>query len=196
MKIFRPIRTASRFGAALFAFALVGTLAGCGGGGNDDGDNARGLTARATLIDTSGRSVGNAFFLQNAPSDPVTIRVQVAGLTPGPHGMHLHEVGRADPNANPPFATAGAHFNPGNKKHGIGKGDGPHAGDLPSLNIGTDPEAVFELTTNRVTLFGGANSLFDSDGSALIIHANSDDQRTDPDGGSGARLICGVVTRD
>ncbi|MBC8139637.1 MAG: superoxide dismutase family protein [Fibrella sp.] len=193
MKNFRTIRTASRFGVVLLALTMGGVIVGCGG--SDDNDN-QGMTASAALIDTGGRSVGTARFTQERPTDPVTIRVQVTGLTPGQHGIHLHQVGRAEPNANPPFATAGEHINPSTKEHGLQNPDGSHDGDLPNLNVGVDDRAIFELTTTRVTLYDGANSLFDSDGSALIIHASPDDQRTDPTGGTGARVVCGVVTRD
>lgn len=194
MKTFRSIEIASRFGVALLAVTMIGVLAGCGGG--DDDDNDQGLRATANLIDASGRSVGTASFEQSSPSVPVTIRLQVSGLAQGQHGMHLHTVGRADSSANPPFATAGEHISLSGKEHGLQNPDGPHEGDLPNLNIGTDENELFELTTNRVTLYGGANSLFDSDGSALVIHANPDDQRTNPTGGSGARVVCGVITRN
>lgn len=193
MKTFRSIGTVPRFGATLLVLTLIGTLAGCGGGSSDDN---QGLRATATLIDTSGRSVGTASFEQNNPSAPVTIRLQVSGLAPGQHGMHLHSVGRAEPNASPAFATAGEHISLTGKEHGLQNPDGPHEGDLPNLNIGTDDSALFEVPTNRVTLYEGTNSLFDSDGSAIVIHASPDDQRTDPTGGSGARVVCGVITRD
>ena len=194
MKTFRTIQTASRLGLVVLSLTTAFALTGCGGG--DDDDNNAGASALATLIDTGGRNVGTASFTQNRPTDPVTIRVQVSGLTPGQHGIHFHQVGVADPTANPPFSTAGEHINVSGKEHGLQNPDGSHDGDLPNLNVTSDDRAIFTFTSNRVTLYGGANSLFDADGSSIIIHAGTDDQRTDPAGNSGARVVGGVVVRN
>lgn len=150
---------------------------------------AVGERAVAPLRDAEGRVMGMALFVQEAQG--VRISVTVKGLTPGEHGIHIHAVGKCEP---PDFLSAGPHFNPTNKKHGLNNPEGPHAGDLPNLVVGEDGSAVYEHITNLVTLTPGELSLFDEDGSSLVIHANPDDQITDPAGNSGARVLCGVIT--
>ncbi len=150
---------------------------------------AVGERAAAPLRDAEGKVVGVALFVQEAQG--VRISVTVKGLSSGEHGIHIHAVGTCEP---PDFLSAGPHFNPTNKKHGLNNPEGPHAGDLPNLVVGEDGSAVYEHVTDHVTLTPGELSLFDEDGSALIIHAGPDDQSTDPAGNSGARLLCGVIT--
>jgi Cu-Zn family superoxide dismutase len=134
--------------------------------------------------------VGAAEIVQGA--NGVAISVKVTMLPPGNHGIHIHEVGKCDP---PDFASAGGHLNPERKQHGLENPQGPHAGDLSNLEVGPDGSGSLAVTTNRVTLSGGADSLFGPDGTSLVIHANPDDQRTDPDGNSGARIACGAIAR-
>jgi Cu-Zn family superoxide dismutase len=150
---------------------------------------AVGERAAAPLRDAEGKVLGVALFVQEPQG--VRISVTVKGLSPGEHGIHIHSVGKCEP---PDFLSAGPHFNPTNKKHGLNNPEGPHSGDLPNLVVGEDGSAVYEQVTDRVTLTAGELSLFDEDGSALIIHAGPDDQITDPAGNSGARLLCGVIT--
>ncbi len=150
---------------------------------------AVGERAAAPLRDAEGKVAGVALFVQEAQG--VRISVTVKGLSPGEHGIHIHAVGVCEP---PDFLSAGPHFNSTSKKHGLSNPEGPHAGDLPNLIVGEDGSAVYEHVTDRVTLTPGELSLFDEDGSTLIIHAGPDDQITDPAGNSGARLLCGVIT--
>nr|BAL56409.1 Cu/Zn superoxide dismutase [uncultured Acetothermia bacterium]BAL59491.1 Cu/Zn superoxide dismutase [Candidatus Acetothermum autotrophicum] len=150
---------------------------------------AVGERAVATLRDAEGKVLGVALFVQE--SQGVRISVTVKGLSSGEHGIHIHSVGKCEP---PDFLSAGPHFNPTNKKHGLNNPEGPHAGDLPNLVVNEDGSAVYEHVTNLVTLTPGELSLFDEDGSALVIHAGPDDQSTDPAGNSGARVLCGVIT--
>jgi Cu-Zn family superoxide dismutase len=150
---------------------------------------AVGERAAAPLRNAEGQVLGMAIFTQEAQG--VRISVTVKGLSPGEHGIHIHSVGKCEP---PDFLSAGPHFNPTNKKHGLTNPEGPHAGDLPNLVVGEDGSAVYEHITDRVTLTPGELSLFDEDGSALVIHAGPDDQMTDPAGNSGARVLCGVIT--
>jgi Cu-Zn family superoxide dismutase len=168
--------------ALLTAFALL--LAGCAGLG------ARVTSATADLKNTPGQTVGTATFTE--VSGGVRIVVEVRGLPPGEKGVHIHEVGKCDP---PGFTTAGGHFNPGKRQHGLRNPGGPHAGDLPNIRVEADGNGRLETTTSRVTLSGGPTSLFDGDGSALVVHAAPDDFQTDPTGNSGARIACGVITR-
>jgi Cu-Zn family superoxide dismutase len=150
---------------------------------------AAGERAAAPLRNAEGQVLGMAIFTQEAQG--VRISVTVKGLSPGEHGIHIHSVGKCEP---PDFLSAGPHFNPTNKKHGLTNPEGPHAGDLPNLVVGEDGSAVYEHITDRVTLTPGELSLFDEDGSSLVIHAGPDDQMTDPAGNSGARVLCGVIT--
>jgi superoxide dismutase, Cu-Zn family len=117
----------------------------------------------------------------------------LTGLPAGIHGMHFHQVGRCDA---PNFATAGPHLNPAGAMHGLDNPRGPHAGDLPNEAANDAGQMVVDVATPRVTLGSHpTTSLFDADGTALVIHADRDDQRTDPAGNSGERIACGVVTR-
>jgi Cu-Zn family superoxide dismutase len=147
--------------------------------------------ATAPLVNAGGQEVGE-LTLRDAPGQAVTIDGELRGLPAGTHGIHFHAVGQCD--AAGQFASAGAHFNPAARKHGLESAEGPHAGDLPNLVVGADGRATVRMTTPRVTLGREAASVLDSDGSALVVHAAADDQRTDPSGDSGARIACGVIT--
>jgi Cu-Zn family superoxide dismutase len=147
-------------------------------------------TAGITMKDATGRIVGSGVLLQE--SDGVRILLDVKGFKPGDKGIHIHTVGRCDP---PSFNSAGGHFNPGSKEHGLENPKGPHAGDLPNITIEADGQGHLEYTDPRVTLESGANSLFSLDGTSIVIHEGPDDMRTDPAGNSGARIACGVIVR-
>lgn len=146
--------------------------------------------ATAELKNARGEAVGTASLWEDANGVRIAARVQ--GIPAGRHGIHIHAVGKCDP---PDFTTAGGHYNPGGKKHGLKSLVGSHAGDLPNLDVGTDRTGRLEYVTKLVTLGPGPTSLFDADGSALVIHANPDDEMTDPTGNSGGRIACGVLTR-
>jgi superoxide dismutase, Cu-Zn family len=142
----------------------------------------------AALQTPDGQNVGTATFTQE--SGGVRLRVQATGLPPGPHGIHVHAVGRCDP---PDFMSAGGHFNPTNRQHGLNNPQGAHAGDMPSMTIGPDGSGAFDHLLADVTTAAGTGSLFGPDGTALVIHADPDDQMTDPAGNSGGRIACGVI---
>jgi Cu-Zn family superoxide dismutase len=145
-------------------------------------------SASAELKNAEGASVGNATFTQTPQG--VLIKVTAQKLPAGDHALHLHAVGECVA----PFTTAGGHFNPGGKKHGMMAADGQHAGDMPNLHVGAGGEAQVEVLNSAVTLAKGtANSLFDADGSAIVIHAQADDYKTDPTGEAGGRIVCGVI---
>src|SRR3712207_105403 len=114
---------------------------------------------------------------------------QFQNLPPGTHGLHVHTVGACTPD----FSAAGGHFNPMAKQHGLDNPAGPHAGDLPNLTIASDGTGSLNYTNPLLALTSGANSVYDADGSAIIIHATADDNRTDPAGNSGDRIACGVI---
>ncbi len=148
--------------------------------------------ATATLTDSAGGTVATASLWQEADG-LVHVDVEALALSPGDHGIHFHSVGLCDPNTAPLFSSAGGHFNPLGKQHGLNNSAGPHAGDAPNLTVGADRRGKASFTTDRITLTSGATSLFDADGSALVIHALPDDQMSQPAGNSGARVACGVV---
>jgi len=145
--------------------------------------------ATAELKDKDGKAIGVATFRES--SGGVTVDVNVKGLTPGLHAVHVHAVGRCDA---PAFTSAGGHFNPAQKKHGYNSPEGAHAGDLPNMLVAKDGTGRFEAFTDGMTLKPGATSVFDKDGSALVIHAGVDDNVTDPTGNAGDRAACGIIT--
>jgi Cu-Zn family superoxide dismutase len=147
-------------------------------------------TATAELKNAAGQSVGTATFTQ--VGNAVRIVLVAHGMAPGPKGVHVHETGRCDP---PGFTSAGAHFNPSGKQHGALNPQGPHAGDLPNITIAPDGTGRMETTTEAFTLGRGSTSVFDADGSALVVHTGPDDLKTDPTGNSGARSACGVIVK-
>jgi superoxide dismutase, Cu-Zn family len=174
---------ARRHAASLFALALV-LLPACRPVTSDI------RRATAPLVNAGGQAVGT-LTLRDAPGQALTIEGELTGLPAGTHGVHFHAVAQCDPAGQ--FASAGAHFNPATKKHGLESAEGPHAGDLPNLVVGADGRAAVRMTSPRVTLGGASASLLDADGSAIVVHAAPDDQRTDPSGNSGARIACGVI---
>ena len=167
------------FGALLLTLGAGVALAQGGG------------TATAQLEDASGNPVGDATFTEGPNGVTINANLQPGqdAAGPGAHGVHLHETGSISPD----FEAAGEHFNPTGAQHGLENPEGPHAGDLEEIVVNEDGSASYTTTTNRVTLAGGENSILDSDGSTLIIHAGSDDQETDPSGESGGRVIAGVI---
>ena len=139
--------------------------------------------AVAALRTADGEAAGSATAV--AVGEQVMITLAVEGLPPGDHGVHVHMTGRCDA---PTFETAGGHWNPANARHGLENPQGQHAGDMPNLSVGSDGRGTLEYR-----LEGGAfDGLFDDDGSAFVVHALADDQRTDPSGDSGDRIACGV----
>lgn len=151
---------------------------------------AAGPTGTATLRDASGKVVGTAL-LSNAEGG-VRIEVTVAGVAPGPHGFHVHAVGKCE---GPDFKSAGPHLNPAAKEHGTENPKGAHVGDLPNLQVGADGSGKGEFVARGATLGDGPGSLFAEGGTSLVLHAAPDDLRTDPAGNAGARIACGVVER-
>ncbi|MXQ12841.1 superoxide dismutase family protein [Microvirga makkahensis] len=150
---------------------------------------APGDKAVAEMKGLEGQILGAVTLIETAQG--VLVTGELTQLSPGPHGFHLHAVGQC----KPPFATAGGHFNPDGRKHGFHDGAGSHAGDLPNLHAASDGKAVVDALAPGLTLSGGAKSLLDQDGTAIVVHAKADDYKTDPAGASGDRIACGVVTK-
>ena len=171
------------FGKLLCATFLVSLAAGC------SMSSEQASQATAELKDKDGKAVGVATFRESGRG--VTVNIDVKGLTPGLHAVHVHEVGKCE---TPAFTSAGGHFNPAQKKHGHKSPEGAHAGDLPNMLVAKDGTGRFEAFTDGMTLKPGGTSVFDKDGSALVIHAGVDDYATDPTGNAGDRAACGIIT--
>jgi Cu-Zn family superoxide dismutase len=151
---------------------------------------AAGPSGKAVLRNAEGKEIGTATF--TSTQGGVKVQVEVADLAPGKHGIHVHAVGKCEA---PDFKSAGGHLNPSGKKHGLHNPEGAHAGDLSNLVAGKDGKAKASFTARGTTLGEGAGSLFGPEGSALVIHADADDEKSDPAGNSGARIACGVIEK-
>jgi superoxide dismutase, Cu-Zn family len=172
----RMIAVLALGGAAAGAAISLGAVAASSDGASH---------ASATLVDATGATVGWASFTEDA-TGTLHVNVKVAGLTSGEHGIHIHSIGACTPD----FSAAGGHHNPGATLHGA------HAGDLPNLIVNVAGQGHLDGTTDAATLSDGPVSIFDADGSALVIHANPDDYVTQPIGNSGPRIACGVIVAD
>jgi Cu-Zn family superoxide dismutase len=147
--------------------------------------------ATAIIYDINGTPIGTADLWQD-PSGLVNVEIASLALPAGTHGIHFHEVAKCEGGATA-FSTAGAHYNPFAKQHGLSNPLGPHAGDAPNVVVPASGFTKVSFTTDRVTLTPGTISLFDADGSSIVVHANADDQISQPAGNSGPRIACGVV---
>jgi Cu-Zn family superoxide dismutase len=150
--------------------------------------------AYITFADAAGAPRGTAELWQD-PDNIVHIQLQLIGLPPGTHGIHFHAVGRCEGSGATPFTTAGSHFNPLGRQHGLQNPAGPHGGDLQNIVAAPSGGVDTGLTTDRVALTAGSTTLFDGDGSSMVVHAAADDQISQPAGNSGPRIACGVVRR-
>ncbi len=145
-------------------------------------------SARADVVDASGAGIGAVILTGSA--DGVELNGALIGLPPGEHGFHIHETGSCEP---PISESAGSHYAPGGNPHGFDASGGPHAGDMRNLVVADDSTATVDQTNERVSLEGGDAELLDDDGSALVIHAGPDDYSSQPSGGSGDPIACGVI---
>jgi Cu-Zn family superoxide dismutase len=173
------------FVTAAFAAAMTAPIIGC--------ETAREPAGGAPmpLVNPAGQTIGSVRAWQTTGG--ISFHVEASGLPHGIHGIHVHSVGRCDP---PDFLSAGSHWNPAGRKHGLNNPAGPHAGDLPNVEVAANGVLSQTVTLPNASLFappGAPGALLDGDGAALVIHAAADDYVTDPSGNSGARIACAVI---
>ncbi|QGP78108.1 superoxide dismutase family protein [Sphingobium sp. CAP-1] len=145
-------------------------------------------TASAKLTAGDGGARGTATVTQ--VTDGLHVLVKAQGLTPGIHAVHIHTTGQC---VGPDFASAGGHWNPTARKHGKDNPAGQHMGDMPNMTVAADGTGAIEYHVPGGTISEGATPLLDTDGAAIVIHAQADDNMTDPAGNAGGRVACGVL---
>lgn len=146
---------------------------------------------KVEMKNAKGDSVGVATITEKKGAG-VEIALDLKGLPAGEHALHFHMTPKCE---GPDFTSAGGHFNPTGKEHGLKNPKGPHAGDMNNFTVAAAGTAKATITNANVTLGTGANSLFANGGTALMVHAAADDMKSDPAGNAGARIACGVITK-
>lgn len=177
---------------------LIAVLAACSGNNEEyDGDEEETFSENedtqqevvVNLMDTNEEETATATLTENESG--VNVALEGENLPPGELGFHFHETGSCE---MPDFESAGGHYNPTDANHGSEDPDGPHAGDMKNIEVAEDGTVGTEVTADMVTLEEGQdNTLFTEDGTALVIHSEADDYKTQPSGDAGDRIACGVV---
>lgn len=144
---------------------------------------------KAVFKDAQGKSIGSAMLFETP--NGVLIETDLTNLPPGPHGFHIHQIGRCDPADG--FKSAGSHYSPNKREHGFTVTGGPHAGDMPNQFVGSDGKLHSHVLNTDISLAPSETSIFKSDGTALVVHAKADDYRSQPAGDAGDRIACAVI---
>lgn len=166
------------------ALPLAIGMAGC----TTAGSAPAAPTATTTLVAGDGSPRGTATVTQAGDGLHVVVRAQ--GISPGIHAVHIHTTGQC---VGPDFTSAGGHWNPMSRKHGKDNPAGMHMGDMPNMTVAPDGTGAIEYHLPDGMISGGSTPLLDADGAAIVIHAQADDNVTDPTGNAGGRVACGVL---
>jgi len=181
----RPLLLPALLASAIAAFALA-----CAKNPAPATTASQAQAVTVNLSDATGKSVGTATL--SPATTGVKVALAVSGLPAGEHAIHVHQTALCD---GPAFTSAGGHFNPEQKHHGLNNPDGPHAGDMPNFTVDAAGRSTATIVAPGVTLADGPHSVFTGGGTALVIHEKADDMRSDPAGNAGTRIACGVIRK-
>lgn len=183
--------TNTRLLSALLASAIATSALACGARNPAPATKAsQAQSVTVNLSDAAGKSVGTA----RLSPDPSGVKITLAlnGLSAGEHAIHVHQTAQCD---GPAFTSAGGHFNPEQKHHGLNNPEGPHAGDMPNFTVDATGHSSAIVIAPGITIDDGPHSVFTGGGTALVIHEKADDMKSDPAGNAGTRIACGVIRK-